>query len=185
MSNEELVRHMKVNHAFVLDYRPGYDIYNSEDREFFSRAPVSLFSPSLVNPKLAPEGKSSLMLQTKVPYRWTNNWGGGDKEAYKRLKEKARDAVIETASRLIPGLQEHIEYRDAATPLTYERFTHNTDGASSSWSWNPRKKFYKNAMSANVETPVKNLYIGSCWAMQIGGVPGALAAAYQCANRIK
>lgn len=185
MPNEELGRHMKVNHAFVLDYRPGYDIYNSEDREFFSRAPVSLFSPSLVNPKLAPEGKSSLMLQTKVPYRWINNWGGGDKEVYRQLKEKARDAVIETASRLIPGLQEHIEYKDAATPLTYERFTHNTDGASSSWSWNPKKKFHKNAMGVNVETPVKNLYIGSCWAMQIGGVPGALAAAYQCANRIR
>jgi phytoene dehydrogenase-like protein len=37
----------------------------------------------------------------------------------------------------------------------------------------------------NIETPVKNLYIGSCWAMQIGGVPGALAAAYQCAKKIK
>jgi phytoene dehydrogenase-like protein len=40
-------------------------------------------------------------------------------------------------------------------------------------------------MGVNIETPVKNLYIGSCWAMQIGGVPGALAAAYQCAKKIK
>ncbi len=62
---------------------------------------------------------------------------------------------------------------------------HNTDGASSAWSWNPKKKFYKNTMSVNIETPVKSLYIGSCWAMQIGGVPGALAAAYQCAKKIK
>lgn len=45
--------------------------------------------------------------------------------------------------------------------------------------------FYKNTknnMRVNIETPAKILFIGSCWAMQSGGVPGALAAAYQCAN---
>lgn len=185
MSNEELKKSMKVSHVFSLDHKPDYDVYNSEDEEFFHKTSPSLYSPSMVNPKLAPEGKSSLMLQTIVPYHWMNNWGGGDREVYRQLKEKAMDAIIDRASRLIPGLKECIEYRDAATPLTYERFTHNSDGASSAWSWNPKKKFYKKTMSVNTETPVKNLYIGSCWAMQVGGVPGALAAAYQCAKKIK
>lgn len=185
MSNEELGNYMKVPHVFPSDDKPGYDIYNSEDSEFFSKTSVSFYSPSMVNPKHAPQGKSSLMLQTIVPYHWMNNWGGGDKDVYGQLKKKAMEAMIDSASRLIPGLTECIEYKDAATPLTYERFTHNIDGASSAWSWNPKKKFYKNTMSVNIETPVKNLYIGSCWAMQIGGVPGALAAAYQCVKKIK
>jgi phytoene dehydrogenase-like protein len=185
MSNEELSKYMKAYHVFVLDHKSGYDIYNTEDGEFFNKTSASLYSPSMVNPKLAPKGKSSLMLQTLVPYHWMNNWGGGDREVYKQLKEKAMAAMIHSASRLIPGLQECIDYKDAATPLTYERFTHNTDGASSSWSWNPKKKFFKKTMSVNIKTPVKNLFIGSCWAMQVGGVPGALAAAYQCANKIK
>jgi phytoene dehydrogenase-like protein len=185
MSNEELGKYMKVPHVFTFEDKPGYDIYNSEDSEFFSKTSVSLYSPSMVNPKHAPQGKSSLMLQAMVPYHWMDNWGGGDKEVYGQLKEKAMDAMIEGAASLIPGLKESIAYKDAATPLTYERFTHNTDGASSAWSWNPKKKFYKNSMSVNIETPVKNLYIGSCWAMQIGGVPGALAAAYRCAKKIR
>jgi phytoene dehydrogenase-like protein len=185
ISNEELSKYMKIPHVFVFDNKPGYDIYNSEDGEFFSKTSPSFYSPSMVNPKHAPYGKSSLMLQTMVPYHWMNNWGGGDKELYGQLKEKAMNAMIDSASSLIPGIKEFIEYKDAATPLTYERFTHNTDGATSSFSWNPKKKFYKNTMSVNIETPVKNLYIGSCWAMQIGGVPGALAAAYQCAKKIK
>lgn len=63
--------------------------------------------------------------------------------------------MIENISRLIPGLKDHIEYKDAATPLTYERFTQNTDGASTAWSMNPHKAFYKNAMSVNIKTPVK------------------------------
>ena len=185
MPKDELARYMKAPHVFVLDYKPGYNIYNSEDEEFFSKTSVSLYSPSMINSKNAPEGKSSLMLQTMVPYHWMNNWGGGDKEVYRQLKKKAMDAMIASAARLIPGLQECIVYKDVATPLTYERFTHNTDGASSAWSWNPNKKFYDSTISVNVNTPVKNLYIGSCWAMQVGGVPGAIAAAYQCANKIK
>ena len=125
------------------------------------------------------------MLQTLVPDQWMKNWGGGDGEIYRQLKGKAMDAMIEEASRLIPGLKESIEFKDAATPLTYERFTRNTAGASSAWSWNPKKKFYQNTLSVNIMTPVKNLFISSCWAMQIGGVPGALAAAYECSRKIR
>ncbi len=185
MSAGELSEYMQVPYVFVFDAQPGYDIYNAGDAEFFSKAPISLYALSMISPKHAPEGKSSLMLQTMVPYRWMNNWGGGDRELYGQLKKKAMEAMIAGASGLIPGLRERIDYRDAATPLTYERFTGNTDGATSAWSWNPKKKFYKNPMSVNIGTPVKNLYIGSCWAMQIGGVPGAIAAAYQCVNKIK
>lgn len=185
MSNEKLGESMKTPHIFACDEGPGYDIYNSKDEEFFRKTSSLLYSPSMINPKLAPEGKSSLMLQTMVPYRWMDNWGGGDKQTYEKLKEKAMDAMIDSASRLIPGLKDSIEYKDAATPLTYERFTHNSDGATSAWSFNPKKKYYKNVLRVNVETPVKNLYIGSCWAFQIGGVPGALAAAYHCAGKIR
>ncbi len=184
-SNDELGKSMKVPHVFAFNNKPGCDIYNSEDSEYFSKAFAEIYSPSLVNPSHAPLGKSSIMLQTKAPYRWMNNWGGGDSKIYRQLKGKAMEAMIENASGLIPGLKECIEYKDAATPLTYERFTHNTAGASSAWSWNPQKRFYQDDMSVHIETPVKNLYIGSCWAMQIGGVPGALAAAYQCAHKIK
>ncbi|KUG02640.1 carotenoid cis-trans isomerase [hydrocarbon metagenome] len=185
ISNEELGQYMKVPHVFPFYYQPGYDIYNSDDQEFFSKTNVYLYSPSMINPQLAPAGKSSLMLQTIVPFRWMNNWGGGDRKAYKQLKEKAMETMIDNASRLVPILPECIEYKDAATPLTYERFTHNSDGATSAWSWNPNKRFFKNPVSVNIETPVRNLYIGSCWAFQIGGVPGAIAAAYECSKKIK
>jgi len=185
MSNEMLGDYMKIPHVFTFDDIAGCDIYNSEDDEFFSKTSISLYSPSMVNPKHSPEGKSSLMVQTLVPYHWMGNWGDGDKKEYMRLKEGAMNTIIDRASSLIPNLKDCIEYKEAATPLTYERYTHNSDGATSSWSWNPKKKFYNNSMSVNIDTPVKNLYIGSCWAMQIGGVPGAIAAAYTCSNKIK
>jgi hypothetical protein len=48
-----------------------------------------------IRPATAPEGKSSLMLQTIVPYHWMNNWGSGDKEVYGQLNKKAMDAMID------------------------------------------------------------------------------------------
>jgi phytoene dehydrogenase-like protein len=113
------------------------------------------------------------------------NWGNGDRARYMELKKTAMGAMIGRMSSLIPGLEGMIEFRDAATPLTYERYTHNSGGATSSWNWNPKKNFFRGNMSVNIETPVRNLLIGSCWAMPIGGIPGALAAAYMCAKKIR
>jgi choline dehydrogenase-like flavoprotein len=69
--------------------------------------------------------------------------------------------------------------------LTYERYTHNTDGATSAWSWNPEKMFHRSMLKAEVTAPVENLLIGSCWATQMGGIPGAIQAAYLCAKVIQ
>ena len=133
----------------------------------------------------APSGKSSLMIQTPVPLHWMNNWGDGDRELYKKLKKNAAKTLIQRATAIIPDLEKYIEFEDAATPLTYERYTHNTDGATSAWSWNPRKWFYKDAYNIRIKTPVRNLLITSCWAHQMGGIPTTIQAAYACAKLIK
>ena len=184
LPNEQLESHLHIPHVMYFDDKPGVDIHNSNDPDFFDKTSVVLYSPSVMNPSLAPAEKSTLMLQAVAPYRWMNNWGAGDRAKYRELKEKAKNAILEKASAIIPDLTKYIELEDAATPLTYERYTHNTDGATSAWSWNPANKFHKKFTSTYVETPVRNLLIGSCWANQIGGVPGAIGAAYKCVKKI-
>jgi phytoene dehydrogenase-like protein len=180
----ELKKHLKVPHVSIGDEKPGADIHNSSDKDYFSKTSVMVYSPSLHDPELAPKGKSSLMIQAAVPYRWLDNWGAGNREKYLELKEMVKKTLIAKAELAIPGLSRCIEFQDAATPLTYERYTGNTDGATSAWSWNPANRFYKSFMSTNIGTPVKNLYIGSCWSTQIGGVPSAIMAAKKCARKI-
>ena len=124
------------------------------------------------------------MPQSTAPYHWLNNWGGYDKETYRRLKAEPADTMIAKAERVIPDLRRHILFQDAATPRTYERYTGNTDGATSAWSWNPANRFYKSMMKSHIDTPVQYLLIGSCWASQMGGIPGAVLAAKACAKRI-
>ncbi|MBM3285676.1 MAG: hypothetical protein FJY81_07360 [Candidatus Aminicenantes bacterium] len=124
------------------------------------------------------------MIQAISPYRWMDNWGGADRQKYLELKETVKQHLVARASAVVPDLAGRIEFSDIASPRTYERFTGNTDGATSAWSWNPKNKFYKNIMSINIMTPVENLLIGSCWSCQIGGVPSAIAAARKCARKI-
>lgn len=185
LAHEKMKDLMKLPHVIYIDEQPGADVHNPDDEFFFEKSSITLYSPSVMNPKLAPAGKSSLMLQAVCPTNWMENWGAGNREKYKQLKEKVKTTLIKKASAVIPELPDVIEFQDAATPLSYERYTHNTGGATSAWSWNPNNKFYKHLFKMNIETPVKNLLIGSCWATQIGGVPSAVGAAYQCARKIE
>ncbi len=186
MSGAELVGHMKLHGVLYGTYDRDYDPRDTKDPDLFAKTSVSLHSPSLINPALAPEGKSSLMLMTMAPAGWQGRWGGGDRERYRELKRLAMDALITKAEAVVPGLRARIEVAEAATPLTYERYTGNTDGATSAWSWDPHKRFYeKGTLSLVVDTPIPNLFIGSCWASQIGGVPSAIGAGYMCARRIR
>lgn len=185
MSNEELRRHMQVPHVILYDEKQSLDVNSPDDRDFFKKNSIMIYSPSLVNPDHAAEGKSSLMIQSFTPHNWMQNWGGGDKKKYRALKEQVRKTLIDKAGKIVPNLKKYIIFEDAATPLTYERYTHNSEGATSAWSWNPNKKFYDHPFMSAVDTPVKNLYIGSCWASQIGGIPGAISAAYLCAKKIR
>lgn len=180
----EMLECMKAPHVSCNFEQPGCDVYDSADESYFEKTAFLLYSPSLMNPAHAPDERSSLMIQTVVPFRWMDNWGGGDREKYRSLKEKAMKTLIRRAAAVVPDIEKRTEFEDAATPLTYERFTHNSDGATSAWSWNPKKKFFDDMFSSNIETPVRNLLIGSAWATQVGGVPGALGAAYLCAKRI-
>jgi len=181
----ELGKYLKVPHVSYTDARGDADVRTAgNDPEFFGKVSIALYSPSLHDETLAPQGKSGLMIQAISPYRWMDNWGGADRQKYRELKEKVKEALIARASTLVPGLASHIEFSDLATPRTYERYTGNTDGATSAWSWNPNNKFYKSIMSVKIDTPVRNLLIGSCWSCQIGGVPSAIGAARKCARKI-
>jgi phytoene dehydrogenase-like protein len=185
MSPAEVGKYLKAPHVGYHDNREDPDVrLSGNDPDFFRKVAISLYSPSLFDASLAPQGKSGLMLQAISPYRWMDNWGGTDRQKYRELKERVTRCLIAKASEVIPDLAGRIEFSDMATPRTYERYTGNTDGATSAWSWNPKNKFYKNIMSVTVETPVRNLLIGSCWSCQIGGVPSALGAARKCVKKI-
>ena len=132
MPPAELGKWLKAPHANYrdpveqADFRRGAD-----DPDYFKKAGVGLYSPSLHDASLAPEGKSSLMVQAVAPTHWMGNWGGGDRQKYRELKDGVKRTLIAKAEAVVPGLEARVGFSDLATPLTYERFTGNTDGATS------------------------------------------------------
>jgi len=124
------------------------------------------------------------MILAVASYHWMNNWENNNKSEYNKLKNMVLETLIRRASEIIPDLPNIIEFEDIATPLTFERYTHNSSGSTNAWSWNPKEKFYKTPISTNVFTPIKNLLIGSSWATQIGSVPYAIKAAKKCVRVI-
>ncbi|MGE5623442.1 MAG: hypothetical protein ACM3UP_00295, partial [Methanocella sp.] len=145
-------------------------------------------SPSLADPALAPEGQSSLILQSLSSYEWMGCWGTGPNRertpAYQELKAKVADQLIHTAEAVIPGLSQRIVVRDAATPLTCERYTLNSRGATAGWTWNPRLNPVK-SNAGRYRTPVPNLLQVGHWTSRIGGLSAAALSAKLVSDLIR
>lgn len=128
---------------------------------------------------IAPPGHSTMEIMTIVPphYRfWSIKQGPAAGERYRRypdyrsIKNEITDALVERASEVIPGLKEHIVWKEGVTPITQERYTlcsggscygleHATDQVG------PRRPGPK--------TKIKGLYLtghGTVWGHGVVGV---------------
>lgn len=81
----------------------------------------------------APEGCSSLESMCIVPserHFWTQAKLGEDygrDPYYLDLKAQMTEIMVDRAESVLPGIKQHIVWKEAATPLTQGRFTQSTD----------------------------------------------------------
>jgi len=129
--------------------------------------------PTLVDPSLAPPGKHVVIIMTMAPYYLAG-------KSWREEKERFAKKLIAKAEKLIPGLSQHIVVQDAATPLTYERYTLNTLGAAMGWAFSPQM-FMKRLEQ---KTPIPNLYLAGHWTMPGGGVPAVALSGLRAARMI-
>jgi phytoene dehydrogenase-like protein len=163
---------------------------NANDSQFFRDCGVEISLPSLVDDSLAPQGKSVVTLTTMAPYNYLNYWrteNGKRTEAYRRLKEEIAERLIAIAEGIIPDLSKHIVVKEIATPLTYERYTLNSEGATVGWSWDPKYVLTTKYSSSvgSLRTSIKNLFTVGHWCYCPGGVPSAMLTARMVADIIK
>ena len=91
------------------------------------------------NRRLAPPGHTNLQIMTLAPRQyalWHVDPDNVDTSGYHRdpqyraAKAALAERLITAADRIIPGLREHIDWQEAATPVTQARFTHASAGTS-------------------------------------------------------
>jgi len=85
--------------------------------------PVYIHIPSSEAPGLAPPGQTSMSIFVWAPYKLAQGDWRDKKEHYTEVIIKAVE------NRLLPGLSQHIVHKEAATPLTYERYVAKQGGA--------------------------------------------------------
>ena len=81
------------------------------------------------------------------------------------------EEVVAALDRRYPGLAAHVEMRDVATPMTFERYTGNWKGAYSGWLTSAETI----TMVMNKTLPgLANFYMAGQWVMPGGALPNAL-----------
>jgi prolycopene isomerase len=142
------------------------------------KAGITVMAPSVRDPSLAPEGKGTVQVYVKANIadwdEWRTEPGYVRGDAYEAFKQEFTDAILaRVEARVAPGLREHIEISDTATPITHWRWTGNRQGSIMGASPSPSNI---SAGLAHYATPVKNLLLGGMWAEYGGGVPVAVRA---------
>jgi all-trans-retinol 13,14-reductase len=133
------------------------DLYNGDPEQ----CSLWIMMHSLREPSQAPQGMATVQIITSFPYNYMGYWrretDGTRGKEYKELKEELANRLINSAERIIPDLSKHIVCKDIATPLTFERYTLNTEGAGHGWFPAPGAKL------RSQKTPIKNLYQAGHW----------------------
>jgi phytoene dehydrogenase-like protein len=158
------------------------------ERPFLYIATASLKDPE--NRRIAPPGHTNLQVMTTVPAS-PRFWGVTEasvrdgtyvaSEGYRFVKDEVTRRVLAQAERVIPGLAEHIVYREAATPLTHTRFTGSTDGTSYGIAATPAQ-FLRRRPGAS--TPIAGLCLAGASTRSGHGIIGAMQSGVLAADRV-
>ena len=126
----------------------------------------------------APPGKQALFIAALSPFE---DWQPlkDDQQAYRVQKTAYADDLITRAEEFLPGLRAHIDVQEAASPLTYERYTSNWHGSTSGWNWNPKDAPH---FELAKDLPIKHFYPVGHYVYNPGGVPTAMITAWYIAQ---
>lgn len=122
------------------------------------------------DPSLAPKGKSIIEIPYTADYDYWKR-ASADRTTYEAEKKRVADALISGLAQIYPGIEKDIEMTDAATPITWERYTGNRRGTFEGWLMTPK------TMNLRVKKTVpglSNFYMAGQWVQPGGGLPASM-----------
>lgn len=127
----------------------------------------------LAFPKYVEPGADSTLrgLQVVVPAAWAwrehwQTWPTPERGAeYRALKEEWCSAILPRVQEYFPRLASHLVHVDVATPITFHRYTLNTEGAPVGWHYASRRRWRQRVPF------VRGLYQAGHWVGPSGAVP--------------
>jgi prolycopene isomerase len=106
-------------------------------------------------------------------------WQALSAAEYAQRKEEMIDDVVQRLGRQFPGLPEHIRVRNAATPVTMERYTGNPLGAIAGFDCSCG--MHRNILRVR-KLPQPNVHLAGAWTDRLGGFMQSMRAGVEAAD---
>ena len=132
---------------------------------------------SFYYPRTRPQGgdRSLVVASTNANYR---DWADLSKQEYLQAKQDLIDDTLDAIVKYVPEIRDKLDYVEAATPLTFERYTKHLQGASFG------TKFEGLAVSRELPDQVAGLYHAGSVGIIMSGWLGAVNYGVIVANDI-
>jgi len=117
---------------------------------------------NIVDPDFSPPGTCVVSLTTMG---YGDVWLDLSPERYVEAKNTLAGRLIEMADKVAPGLKDHIEEVEVATPLTHMRYTGNAYGAVYGYENSPVEG---TVLRLPNRGPLRGLYLAGAW-VRVGG----------------
>lgn len=122
------------------------------------------------DPSMAAAGKSVLSVWCAADHTYWR-WLASNRQCYIAHKQEVGQVVEDTLEKRLPGFKAALEVIDVATPLTYERYTGNWQGAFAGWGMSHRKMKYMMGKGMPKTLPgLANFYMCGQWVEPGGNV---------------
>ena len=144
----------------------------------WSKRSFVLIDYGKVDAGLAPPGKSEGVI---LAVDYIEDWEDLNEEAYKAKKEEVAQMFLERLEKQFPGIRDHIEYYEAATSKTIQKYTSNPGG--SVFGYAPtNEQSGMNRLRDNFLIP--NLYFASAWTFPGGGFEASIIGGFMVATKM-
>ena len=130
---------------------------------------------------LCPEGTTVMTVRLPTSYEFWTELKKSDPSRYRAQKKSVIQEIIAILDKRFPGLAQHIEHSDIATPATFVRYTGNWQGSYEGWLPTPR--ILGRRISYTLPG-LKDFFMAGHWVVAGGGLPSAALSGRYVAQMI-
>ena len=149
-----------------------------DDQTRHDRMEVEMFG---ANSALCPEGKTIMTVRLPTRCEFWTHLRKHNRQHYRARKREIIREVIAVLDNRFPGLAQHLERSDIATPATFIRYTGNWQGSYEGWLPTPR------ILGRRIPSTLPGLedfYMAGHWVVAGGGLPSAALSGRYAAQTI-
>ncbi|MGA3283845.1 MAG: NAD(P)/FAD-dependent oxidoreductase [Verrucomicrobiota bacterium] len=149
-----------------------------DDQTRHNRLEVETFG---ADSALCPEGTTVMTVRLPTSYEFWIGLKKSDPQRYRAKKKNVVQEIIAILDRRFPGLAQHLDRSDIATPATFVRYTGNWQGSYEGWLPTPR------ILGRRIPYTLPGLndfYMAGHWVVAGGGLPSAALSGRYVAQMI-